>query len=57
MMGRNGVVPPVAMTGGVAKNAGIRAALEQKLGVAVEVPPTAQVNGAVGAAILARKRN
>jgi predicted CoA-substrate-specific enzyme activase len=55
MMGRSGVVAPVAMTGGVARNEGIRAALEEKLGLTIEVPATAQVNGAVGAATLARK--
>lgn len=54
MMGRAGVVKPVVMTGGVAKNTGIRNALEKRLGVKIEIPETAQVNGAIGAAILAR---
>jgi predicted CoA-substrate-specific enzyme activase len=52
MMGRSGVVSPVAMTGGVARNAGIKAALEKELKISIEVPATAQVNGAIGAATL-----
>ncbi|HOO47137.1 MAG TPA: acyl-CoA dehydratase activase [Deltaproteobacteria bacterium] len=55
MMGRSGVVKPVVMTGGVAKNTGILRALEKRLNLKIEVPPTAQVNGAIGAAILAGK--
>ncbi len=50
---RVGIVPPVGMTGGVAKNAGVVKALEKKLGVPIEVSPFAQVNGAIGAAIIA----
>jgi (R)-2-hydroxyacyl-CoA dehydratese activating ATPase len=57
MMGRTGVVKPVVMTGGVAKNIGIRNALEKKLGIKLDVPDTAQVNGAIGAAILAQNLN
>jgi predicted CoA-substrate-specific enzyme activase len=57
MMGRTGVVKPVVMTGGVAKNIGIRKALEKKLGIKLDVPETAQVNGAIGAAILAQNLN
>jgi predicted CoA-substrate-specific enzyme activase len=42
-------------TGGVAKNAGLRAALEEVLGGKLHVAPVdPQLNGAVGAAILAR---
>jgi predicted CoA-substrate-specific enzyme activase len=55
MMGRSGVLTPVVMTGGVAKNAGVRNALEKRLNIKIEVPATAQVNGAIGAAILAQK--
>ncbi len=54
MMGRSGILKPVVMTGGVAKNIGIRNALEKKLNLKIEVPATAQVNGAIGAAILAQ---
>ena len=50
---RVGVVEPVMMTGGVAKNIGVVKALEKKLGVPILVSPSAQVNGAIGAAVLA----
>ena len=50
---RVGLVPPVVMTGGVAKNIAVVSALEKKLGVAVHVAKFAQVNGAIGAAVLA----
>ncbi len=55
MMGRSQVAKPVVMTGGVAKNVGIKNALEKKLDISIEVPATAQVNGAIGAAILAQR--
>jgi predicted CoA-substrate-specific enzyme activase len=50
---RVGIVPPVVMTGGVAKNIGVVKALEKKIGIPVEVSPYAQVNGAIGAAVIA----
>ena len=53
MANRVGIVSPVVMTGGVAKNVGVVKALEKKLGIAVEVSKYAQVNGAIGAAVLA----
>jgi predicted CoA-substrate-specific enzyme activase len=53
MANRVGVVPPVVMTGGVAKNAGVVKALEKKLGMTIRVSEYAQVNGAIGAAVLA----
>ncbi len=43
------------MTGGVAKNIGVVRALEQKFGAAIEVNGYAQVNGAIGAAVLATR--
>jgi len=52
---RVGVHPPLMMTGGVARNIGVVTALEKKLGMPVEVSPYAQVNGAIGAAVLALK--
>lgn len=52
---RVGVRPPLMMTGGVARNAGIVAALERKLDMPVEVSARAQVTGAIGAAVLALK--
>jgi predicted CoA-substrate-specific enzyme activase len=54
MMGRSAIEKPVVMTGGVAKNEGMRAAIEKKLGVKLIVPETSQVNGAIGAALLAQ---
>jgi len=53
MIGRVGIKEPVMITGGVARNAGVIHALEKKLGMKIEVSPYAQVNGAIGAAILA----
>jgi len=51
---RVGVVDPVMMTGGVAKNIGAVRALENKLDTKIRVSEYAQLNGAIGAAILAR---
>ena len=53
MVGRVGIKEPVMITGGVARNIGVVQALEKKLGMKIEVSPYAQVNGAIGAAILA----
>ena len=47
------VTDPVMMTGGVAKNTGVVRALEKRLGTSIEVLESAQVNGAIGAAIIA----
>ncbi|MBW2595595.1 MAG: 2-hydroxyglutaryl-CoA dehydratase [Deltaproteobacteria bacterium] len=55
MARRVGVKEPVMMTGGVAKNIGVVRALEKALGVSIEVSEFAQVNGAVGAAIMAMR--
>lgn len=49
---RVGVQAPIMMTGGVAKNIGVVKALERRLGP-IEVKSEAQVNGAIGAAVLA----
>ncbi|RLB93244.1 MAG: 2-hydroxyglutaryl-CoA dehydratase [Deltaproteobacteria bacterium] len=46
---------PVMMTGGVAKNKGMVAALEKRLGLTLIVKDFAQENGAIGAAVLASK--
>ena len=48
---RLGLLEPVVMTGGVARNPGVRRALEQELGAKVLVSPLCQLNGAYGAAI------
>lgn len=57
---RMGIVPLVAMTGGVAQNEGVRRALEEELECEIHTSDLAQYNGALGAAILgwerARKR-
>lgn len=50
---RLGIVGAVAMTGGVARNAGVVRALERQLQFRLFVPETAQINGAHGAAIYA----
>jgi predicted CoA-substrate-specific enzyme activase len=43
----------VALTGGVAKNGGVKDAIEKVSGRILHVPPHPQVNGALGAAIIA----
>ncbi len=53
MLARIGCAEPVMITGGVARNAGVVAALEKKLNVKIAVSPYAQQNGAIGAAVLA----
>jgi predicted CoA-substrate-specific enzyme activase len=53
MANRIGLTPPVMMTGGVARNIGVVRALEKVIGMPVVVSPHAQVNGAIGAAVLA----
>jgi len=53
MAKRVGVTEPVMMTGGVAKNIGVVKALENRAGVPIKVSPNAQINGAIGAALLA----
>lgn len=53
---RVGVVPDVIMTGGVARNYGVRNALEEGLDVKIQFSPLAQYNGALGAALYAYKQ-
>lgn len=53
MAKRVGIVDPLMMTGGVAKNIGVVRALEVKSGLPVRVSANAQVNGAIGAALVA----
>jgi len=55
MARRVGVKEPVMMTGGVARNIGVVRALEKALDVSIEVSEFAQINGAVGAAIMAMR--
>lgn len=54
---RMSVVVPVAMSGGVAKNEAVRAALSEYLGVPILYDERAQLFGAMGAAIYAAKRS
>ncbi len=54
LAGRVGLVPPVLMSGGVAKNAGVVRALEAVLGLPLSVPEEPQIVGALGAALFAR---
>ena len=54
MANRIGIKPPVMMTGGVAKNIGVVRAFEKAIGSPIEVSDYAQVNGAIGAALLAQ---
>jgi predicted CoA-substrate-specific enzyme activase len=55
MANRIGLIAPILMTGGVARNIGVVRALEKVIGMAVAVSPRAQVAGAIGAACLARE--
>lgn len=50
---RIGVRPEVCMSGGVAKNGGVRAAMERELGCRIRYSEYAQVTGALGAALFA----
>jgi (R)-2-hydroxyacyl-CoA dehydratese activating ATPase len=53
MASRVGISAPVMMTGGVARNIGVVRALEKKSGQSIRVSVHAQVNGAIGAALIA----
>jgi len=55
MASRIGIIAPVLMTGGVARNIGVVRALEKVMGMPVVVSPQAQVAGAIGAACIARE--
>ncbi|MBE3138429.1 MAG: 2-hydroxyglutaryl-CoA dehydratase, partial [Actinobacteria bacterium] len=54
MVERIGLEEPVCMTGGVAKNLAVVRALEEKLGVKINIPEEPEITGALGAAYLAR---
>lgn len=55
MAARVEIRPKVVLTGGVSKNIGLVKALEERLGLKLEVPAEAQINGALGAALMAVK--
>lgn len=52
---RNGIIPEVAMSGGVALNQGIVEALSRELKTVIHVHPLCQFAGALGAAVFAAK--
>ena len=52
---RIGIKNDVALTGGVAKNAGIAQALSRELKTNLIIPPEPQLTGALGAALFARE--
>ena len=56
MAGRVGVIHLILLTGGVAHNRGLVAALEKRSGLPITVPPHPQFAGALGAAIIAVER-
>jgi activator of 2-hydroxyglutaryl-CoA dehydratase len=51
-----GLEEAVVMTGGVAKNVGVVNALEKQMGLPILLPQEPQLVGALGAALLAAKR-
>jgi predicted CoA-substrate-specific enzyme activase len=53
---RLGAVPPLTMTGGVARNAGVVRALEKEMNTSIVVSPLAQLAGALGAALYAYRK-
>lgn len=53
---RVGVDPDVTFTGGVSQNIGMIRALEEKLGIQLQVSPEAHFAGAIGAALFALER-
>ena len=56
MIKQIGVVGEVTMTGGVAKNKGMVLALEEKIGLKINIPQEPQIMGAWGAALLAMEQ-
>ena len=56
LLRRVGIEPEVTFTGGVSRNAGMVKALEEKLGMPINVSPDAQFMGAIGASLYALDR-
>jgi len=56
LAGQVGLEETVVMTGGVANNIGVVRALEKQMGLPIHLPPEPQLVGALGAALLAVKR-
>ncbi len=57
MAGRAGINGSILLTGGVAHNKGVVNALALKTGSGIEIPKHPQVNGAIGAALIAAERS
>jgi len=57
LAGQVGLAEAVVMTGGVAKNIGVVRALEKQIGLPIHLPAEPQLVGALGAALLALKRD
>ena len=56
IMGKTvGYKEQVVFTGGVAKNLGVKSALEAGIGLPILIPEEPQIVGALGAALLARR--
>jgi len=53
---RVGLLPPVALTGGVALNQAMAAALGRELGESLAIPSDPRITGALGAAMLAARK-
>jgi predicted CoA-substrate-specific enzyme activase len=56
LLRRVGIEPEVTFTGGVSRNTGMVAALEERLGIRVNVSADSPFMGAIGAALFARER-
>jgi len=56
MASQIGFDPPIAFTGGVGKNLGVKKALEVEIGKELLVPEEPQIIGALGAALFAREQ-
>jgi len=56
LLDRVGGKGDIAMSGGVAKNIGIVKAIEEKLGINLNIPEEPQIMGALGAAIIALEK-
>jgi activator of 2-hydroxyglutaryl-CoA dehydratase len=57
MANRIDLVDPICMTGGVARNAGVVKALKKNTGRDIKVLKFAQINGAIGAALIAAQQS
>ncbi len=55
LLGKVGVIEPVAMSGGVALNIGVVKELEKRLNTKLNIADNPQIVGALGAAVIARK--